>query len=92
MKVRGQDINIEDIVEKVDIDKNIPLKRKNGIELRDSWIEILKINGINYEEHPNLNSLIFEIEEILSDGNTDEELEWLSEELSEINYYNYTNK
>ena len=92
MKVRGQDINIENIVEKVDIDKNIPLKRKNGIVLRDSWIEILKRNGINYEEHPNLNSLIFEIEEILSDGNTDEELEWLASELSEINYYNYTNK
>lgn len=92
MKINGKDINIDDIIEKVDIDKNIPLKRKNGIVLRSSQIEILKRNGINYEEHANLNSLLFEIEETLNEGEQDEELELLSEELAEINYYNYTNK
>lgn len=92
MKIFDQNININDIVEAVDIDSNIPLKRKNGLVLRNSHIEILRRNGINYEEYPNLNSLIFEIETILNEGNADEELEWLEEELSEINYYNYTNK
>lgn len=92
MKINGKNININDLIEEVNIDENIPKKRKNGLVLRDSHIEILKRNGINYEEFPNLNSLIFEIEEIINEGNDDEELEWLSEELSEINYYNYTNK
>ena len=32
------------------------------------------------------------LEEEINEGNIDEELEWLVEELSEINYYNYTNK
>ena len=92
MQIRDQNINIDELVEKVDIDKNIPLKRKNGIVLRDSQIEILKRNGIKYKEHANIQSLIFEIEEEINEGNIDEELEWLVEELSEINYYNYTNK
>jgi hypothetical protein len=92
MKIFDKNINIEDIIEEIDIDQNIPLKRKNGLILRESHIEILKRNGINYENHTSLNSLIFEIEEVLNEGTEDAELEWLSEELSEINYYNYTNK
>ena len=92
MKINGKTINIENLVEEIDIDKNIPLKRKNGLILRNSHIEILRRNNIDYTTHSSLESLIFEIEEIINDGNIDEELEWLSEELTEINYYNYTNK
>ena len=92
MNIKGKNININDIIEEIDISKNIPLKRKNGLILRNTHIEILKRNHINYEEYTNLNSLILAIEEVLQENETDEELEWLSEELSEINYYNYTNK
>lgn len=92
MKVNGKNINIDDIVEEVNIDKNILKKRKNGLVLRDSHIETLKRNGINYELHANLKSLIYEIEEEILNGNNDEELDLLCEELSEIDYYNYTNK
>lgn len=93
MIINGKNISIEELINEIDINpKDFLKKRKNGLILRDSHIEILKRNGINYEEFPNLNSLIFEIEEIINEGNDDEELEWLSEELSEINYYNYTNK
>lgn len=92
MKINGKNINIDDIVEEVNIDKNILKKRENGLVLRDSHIDILKRNGINYESHANLKSLIYEIEEAIMDGNDSEELDWLCEELSEIDYYNYTNK
>lgn len=92
MRINGEDININDLLTEVDIDKNIPKKRKNNLVLRDSQIEILKKYNIDYEKHTNLNSLIFEIEEILNYETDLEDLENLSEELQEMNYYNYTNK
>lgn len=92
MRLNGKDINIEDIITEVDIDKNIPKKRNNNLVLRDSQIEILKKYNINYEAHISLKSLIFEIEEILNYETDLEDLEQLSEELEEMSYYNYTNK
>ena len=92
MRLNGKDINIEDIITEVDIDKNIPKKRKNNLVLRDSQIEILKKYNINYEAHTSLKSLIFEIEEILNYETDLEDLEQLSEELGEMSYYYYTNK
>lgn len=92
MRLNGKDINIEDIITEVDIDKNIPKKRNNNLILRDSQIEILKKYNINYEAHTSLKSLIFEIEEILNYETDLEDLEQLSEELEEMSYYNYTNK
>ena len=92
MRLNGKDINIEDIITEVDIDKNIPKKRNNNLVLRDSQIETLKKYNINYEAHTSLKSLIFEIEEILNYETDLEDLEQLSEELEEMSYYNYTNK
>lgn len=92
MRLNGKDINIEDIITEVDIDKNIPKKRNNNLVLRDSQIEVLKKYNINYETHTSLKSLIFEIEEILNYETDLEDLEQLSEELEEMSYYNYTNK
>ncbi len=93
MIVKGHNFDIDKLIEPIDIDKNIPKKRKNGLVLRDSQIEILNSYKINYELFSTLNSLINEIESIidLSDGDT-EDLEMLSLELSEMNYYNYTHK
>lgn len=91
MIINGKNYNIDDLVEKVNIDKNIPMKRKNGLVLRDSQIEVLKRYHINYEEFNTLTSLINEIEEILIEDD-EEELEMLSMELQEMNYYNYTHK
>ncbi len=92
MRLNGKNINVEDIITEVDIDKNILKKRNNNLVLRDSQIEILKKYNINYETHTSLKSLIFEIEEILNYETDLEDLEQLSEELEEMSYYNYTNK
>ena len=68
MEINGENINIEDIIktQKPDFLKT----RKNNIILRDSHIETLKRNGINYEEYSNLKSLILKIEEILLEEET----------------------
>lgn len=91
MKETIENINIDEIIN-LNLDKDLLKKRKNGLILRDSWIEILKKYNIDYEKHSSLSSLIFEIEEILNYETDLEDLEKLSEELQEINYYNYTNK
>ena len=91
MKDNFENINIDEIIN-LNLDKDLLKKRKNGLILRDSWIEILKKSNIDYEKHASLSSLIFEIEEILNYETDLEDLEKLSEELQEINYYNYTNK
>jgi len=92
MLINGKEININDIVEEVDIDKNIIKQRENGLPLRDSHIEILNKYHIDYKMHTTLSSLIFEIEEVINESDDCEDLITLSEELSEINYYHYTNK
>ena len=91
MIINGKEYNVDNLVENINIDSNIPLKRKNGLVLRNSQLEILKRYHIDYEQFNTLNALINEIEEILIDEDQ-EELEILSIELQEQQYYNYTNK
>lgn len=88
MIINDKEINIEDINIKEDFLK----KRSNGLLLKDSWIEVLNKYGIDYSKHASLNSLLFEIEEILNYESDLEDLEEVSNEIAEMNYYNYTNK
>ena len=83
-------MDIDNIVG-IDFDKNMQKKRDNGMLLSDYQIEVLKKYDIDYLKYNNISSLIYEIEEIL---NTDynEDLDKLSSELAEFNYYNNTNK
>lgn len=92
MIIKGKEVSIDDLVETIDINNNIPKTRKNGLVLRDSQIETLKKYNIEYENFTSLSSLIFEIEEILTYETDLDDLEELSAELSEQNYYNNTNK
>ena len=86
------DKDIEKVLKVNEIKEDFLKKRSNGLVLRDSHIEILKRYNIDYEKHSSLSSLIFEIEEILTYEEAEEDLEKLEEELAEMNYYNYTNK
>lgn len=76
--------------------ENTQLKtRKNGLLLSDKQIEILNNHNINYEQYTTLSSLIFKIEEYINEvqGYMDiTDIDELSKELSEQNYYNNTNK
>lgn len=70
---------------------NFMKKTYNGLMLRDNEIDILERNNIQYERVNNLSELIYEIEDVLNYESNDE-LEWLSNELAERNYYENTNK
>ena len=66
--------------------------RGNGIYLSDNQIEVLNRYNINYKKYNSLSSLIFEIEEILNEEVDVDDLEDVSAKLSELNYYNNTEK
>lgn len=69
------------------------LKKYNNIYISDEQISILKKYNINIEKYMNLNELIYDIEECLNDSFEKlDDLEWVSQSLSEFNYYNNTNK
>lgn len=75
-----------------DIEKTKLKKIKNDIYLSDAWIEILERYDIDYRKYNSVSALIFDIEEILNSGIEANELEELSRDIQEFNYYNNTNK
>lgn len=75
-----------------DIEKSKLKKIKNDIYLSDAWIEILERYDIDYRKYNSISALIFDIEEILNSGVEANELEELSRDIQEFNYYNNTNK
>ncbi len=92
MKINGKDVDINKLINNVHDDKNMIKMRGNGIYLSDNQIEVLKRYDIDYKKYSSLNSLIFEIEEILNNDVDANDLEEVSSRLSELNYYNNTNK
>lgn len=92
MEVNGKKLDINSLTKDVYNDKSMIKMRGNGIYLSDNQIEVLKRYDIDYKKYVSLNSLIFEIEEILNEEVDASDLEEVSSRLSELNYYNNTNK
>lgn len=98
IKTTKQD-DIDTLLDNLGISLNIEkteLKpRKNGLLLSDEQIEILTRHNIDYEKYMTLSSLIFKIEEYINEVESYmdiTDIDELSKELSEQNYYNNTNK
>ena len=69
------------------------LERHGNIYISPRQNDILKKYNLNVENYKTIQDLIYEIENVLNDSyETLEDLEWVSETLSEYNYYNNTNK
>ena len=69
------------------------MKKHNNIYISDEQVNILKNYNIHIENYNNINELIYDIEDCLNDSYGElEDLEWVSQSLSEYNYYNNTNK
>ncbi|MFR5757014.1 MAG: hypothetical protein ACLUD7_06225 [Lachnospiraceae bacterium] len=92
MEVNGKKLDIDSLTKDVYNDKSMIKMRGNGIYLSDNQIEVLKRYDIDYKKYISLNNLIFEIEEILNEEVDASDLEEVSSRLSELNYYNNTNK
>ena len=92
MKINNKEIDINELVKEVYSDKSMLKMRKNGIYLSDNDIEVLNKYDINYNNYSSLSSLLFEIEQVLNESYSADDLEELSKSLAELNYYNNTNK
>ena len=87
MNINNQDINIDDLIDQKHMHKMLD----NGIFLSEYQIEVLKSNYIDPYSCGNINDLIYLIDEAL-DEEENEELDAISREIMEFNYYNNTNK
>ena len=72
-------------------EENMHKVRENGLLLTDKQVNVLEKYEINYKNIRNMNELIYEIEDILNQDYY-EDLDLVSKELAEYNYYNNTNK
>ena len=92
MKINNKELDINELTNAVYNEKSRIKMRGNGIYLSDNQIEVLNRYNINYKKYNSLSSLIFEIEEILNEEVDVDDLEDVSAKLSELNYYNNTEK
>lgn len=93
MKINNKEVTVDELVKDIDFEKDMLKDYGSGILLSDTYIEILNRYQINYKEFSNIDSLINEIEGYLNDSCTDnDDLEWLSQQLAERNYYQNTKK
>ena len=91
MFINGKEVTVNEAINLLNIEQDFLKRRDNGILLSDYQISVLDKNHINYKNHGNLSSLLFEIEEYLNDEENDE-LEEVSRQLAEVHYYSETNK
>lgn len=88
MKINGEEIDISDLISQKYMHKEIG----NGIFLSDYQIEVLLKYDIDPYKCSGIDDLIFKIEDILEEDDTLEDLDNISREISEFNYYANTNK
>ena len=88
MNINGQEVDIKDLYDNKYMHKEI----KNGIYLYEYQCEVLNRYGINPKECASINDIMFLIDEILEDDPDADDLDNISREISEFNYYANTNK
>ncbi len=82
---------IDDIVNKTITDNKLN-KISDNLYLSNRQIEILNRYKIDYKKFNDIKSLMYEVEEVLNESYISDELEQLSIELAEFNYYHNTRK
>lgn len=90
MKINNCEVSIDNLIH---LNETILIKYHfNDIYLNEKQIDILNKYQINYKKYNQLSELIFDIEQYLYSNNNLDDLEWVSENLAEFNYYHNTNK
>lgn len=84
------DYNLDEIIEEINFEKNMH-KKINNMLLTENQIEVLNRYNIDYNKCTSMSELLYYIDECLNETDA-EDLEKVSLEISEINYYMNTNK
>ena len=89
----NKEYDINELIKDIDFNSNKLNEINKNILLSNREIEVLDRYKINYKSCSSLKEIIFEIEEILNDMDIiDEDLEYISQTISERDYYMNTNK
>ena len=91
MLVNKKEISLDQAIKFANHEELLLKRRENNILLSDYQVSVLSRNGINYNSFSNVRELLFEIENCLDDY-FDDELDMVSQQLSEYIYYNETKK
>ena len=91
MLINKSEVSLEDAINFSNLNDIILKRRENNLLLSDYQVSVLNRNGINYNNFGNIRELLFEIENCLDDY-FDDELDMVSQQLSEYIYYNETKK
>lgn len=87
------DYDISELVSEMDFNSSKLVQISSNILLTNREIEVLNRYNINYKSCNSLKEIIFMIEDILDDMDiVDEDLDLISESISERDYYQNTNK
>ncbi len=86
-----EEFDINSIISDINFEEDFIGYINGDIVLSNKEMEVLKRNEINYEEYDTVSRLLTDIDELLLDSD-DEELEEISQSISERNYYMNTNK
>ena len=90
MKINNCEVSIDNLIH---LNETALIKYHfNDIYLNEKQIDILNKYQINYKKYNQLSELIFDIEQYLYSNNNLDDLEWVSENFAEFNYYHNTNK
>ncbi|HPF82842.1 MAG TPA: hypothetical protein PLV83_01555 [Bacilli bacterium] len=92
MIINNKEFDVDQLVKDLNIDNSLLKNYGNGILLSDNDISILNMYNIDYKKFNDVKLLLFEIEEVLEECDDAKDLEALSIDLSERNYYQNTNK
>ena len=87
-------MNIDELTKEIteSISKNFHKQAKKGLQLTDYQMEVLDKYKIDYNSYSDYPSLIYEIDEALEECDYPEDLDLVSYEINEFNYYNNTKK
>jgi len=89
MLIDGNFISDDEVIGK----NNSFFNTQNNIYISNEYINILRNYGIDVNSYKNVEELLFDIEEYLNNSSLNlDDLELVSQFLSEYNYYNNTNK
>lgn len=83
--------DLDKIIDEMDFKSN-SLNDVNGLLLTNKEIEVLNRYNIDYKKCVSLKEVIYLIEDIIEDEDESDDLELISQSISERDYYLNTNK
>ena len=85
-----EEYSVDEIIQDMDFSKNQFQTLKNGLMLTNWEISVLDKYDISYQNCHTLKELLFEIEEVLSEVDQGDDLDGVSQSISERDYYQNT--